>query len=213
MARGSAPGSLVAAALLLGLLALTLGCATKGGAYKGEPRYTERGLASWYGPGFHGKQAANGEIYDMHELTAAHRTLPFDTVVQVRNRDNGKRVEVRITDRGPFVKGRIIDLSKEAARQLDMLGPGVAPVEIRVLAGGPDTGKVSRYWVQAGAFREADEARQLRARLQRDFHDVRISSDGTWHRVQLGPFDDKKKAQRTLRDLERRGVDAFLTRL
>ena len=148
MARGSAPGSLVAAALLLGLLALTLGCATKGGAYKGEPRYTERGLASWYGRGFHGKQAANGEIYDMHELTAAHRTLPFDTVVQVRNRDNGKRVEVRITDRGPFVKGRIIDLSKEAARQLDMLGPGVAPVEIRVLAGGPDTGKVSRYWVQ-----------------------------------------------------------------
>ena len=73
----------------------------------------------------------------MNQLTAAHRTLPFDTVVQVRNRDNGRRVEVRITDRGPFVRGRIIDLSYEAAKQLEMLGPGVVPVEIRVIAGGP----------------------------------------------------------------------------
>ncbi len=85
---------------------------------------TEIGIASWYGHPYHGRQAANGEIYDMEKLTAAHRTLPFDTWVRVENISNGKTVEVRITDRGPFVGDRIIDLSHAAAREIEMIGPG-----------------------------------------------------------------------------------------
>jgi rare lipoprotein A len=192
---------------------MTAGCATTGGAYKGKRGYTERGLASWYGPGFHGKPAANGEIYDQDAMTAAHRTLPFETVVEVRNRDNGRRVEVRITDRGPFVKGRIIDLSRAAARQLEMIGPGVAQVEIRVLSGGPARGRSSDYWVQAGAFRDTAEAKALLRQLRRDFADARLTSADGWHRVRLGPYAKRKKAQRTQRELERRGIDAYLLQL
>jgi rare lipoprotein A (peptidoglycan hydrolase) len=93
----------------------------------------EEGLASWYGPPYHGRQAADGEIYDMENMTAAHRTLPFQTWVRVTNRQNGLTVEVRITDRGPFVEGRIIDLSKAAARRIQLLGPGVSPVRLEVI--------------------------------------------------------------------------------
>src|SRR6266567_9108410 len=93
----------------------------------------ETGLASWYGHPYHGRQAANGEIYDMEKLTAAHRTLPFNTWVRVHDLDNSKTVEVRINDRGPFVDGRIIDLSRAAARQIAMLGPGSARVRIEVI--------------------------------------------------------------------------------
>jgi len=211
--RLSATQSLAGPALASLAFLLSTSCATTGGAYKGQPGYVERGLASWYGPGFHGQQAANGEMYDMNQLTAAHRALPFDTVVQVRNRDNGRLVEVRITDRGPFVKGRIIDLSYEAARQLEMLGPGVVPVEIRVVAGGPINGRSSSFWVQAGAFRDADEAKAFYRQLREEFPDVKLSSDGTWHRVRLGPFDKRQNAERTQRRLERRGIDAFLTQL
>lgn len=203
----------IGAGFALLVLLFAASCATTGSAYKERPGHTERGLASWYGPGFDGKRAANGEVYDMNQLTAAHRTLPFDTVVQVRNRDNGRRVEVRITDRGPFVKGRIIDLSYEAAKQLDMLGPGVVPVEIRIIAGGPVNGKSSQLWVQAGAFRNADEADAFYRQLRREYPDVKLSSDGTWHRIRLGPFEKRKDAERAQRQLQRQGIDAFLTLL
>src|SRR5262249_10810126 len=94
---------------------------------------TETGLASWYGHPYHGRRAANGEIYDMEQLTAAHRTLPFDARVRVLNLANSKTVEVRITDRGPFVDGRIIDLSHAAARAIDMIGPGTAMVRLEIV--------------------------------------------------------------------------------
>ena len=89
----------------------------------------QTGLASWYGPGFHGKQTANGEIYDQHELTAAHKTLPLGTRVMVTNEDTNQSIEVRVNDRGPFVAGRLIDLSYAAARSIGVYAPGVAPVE------------------------------------------------------------------------------------
>jgi rare lipoprotein A len=98
---------------------------------------TENGVASWYGYPYHGRRAANGEIYDMEKLTAAHRTLPFETWVDVENLSNEKHVTVRITDRGPFIDGRIIDLSKAAARQIDLLGPGISPVRIKVVTAPP----------------------------------------------------------------------------
>ncbi len=98
--------------------------------------WDEEGIASWYGKKFHGRRTANGERYDMYGVTAAHRTLPFGTVVLVRNMNNGKELQVRINDRGPFIKGRIIDLSYGAARKLDMIRDGIVPVRIRVVQQG-----------------------------------------------------------------------------
>nr|WP_204104085.1 septal ring lytic transglycosylase RlpA family protein [Spirulina major] len=94
---------------------------------------THRGMASWYGPGFHGNRCANGEIYNQYGLSAAHRTLPFGTQVRVTNLNNNRAVVVRINDRGPFIRGRIIDLSQGAAQAIDMVGSGVAPVKVEVL--------------------------------------------------------------------------------
>lgn len=95
---------------------------------------TERGMASWYGPGFHGNRCANGEIYNQYGLSAAHRTLPFGTRVRVTNLNNDRSVVVRINDRGPFIRGRIIDLSKGAAQEIGMITSGVAPVKVEILA-------------------------------------------------------------------------------
>jgi rare lipoprotein A len=123
---------------------------------------SERGLASWYGHPYHGRPAADGEIYDMEKLVAAHRTLPFQTMVRVRNLDNGKTVDVRIIDRGPFVQGRIIDLSHAAAKEVELIGPGVARVEVTVI-GTPALPEPALFAVQIGAFREkanADRAEQ-----------------------------------------------------
>jgi rare lipoprotein A len=94
---------------------------------------TFSGMASWYGPDFHGKRTSNGERYNMWEMTAAHKTLPMNTIVEVTNKRNGKKVIVRINDRGPFVATRIIDLSKAAAKKIDMIATGTAPVKLRVL--------------------------------------------------------------------------------
>ncbi|MGA3188129.1 MAG: septal ring lytic transglycosylase RlpA family protein [Bryobacteraceae bacterium] len=125
--------------MVLVSLLLFSGCAKKTSAHVpssvkpariGE---TETGIASWYGIPYHGRRSANGEIYDMEKLTAAHRTLPFDTWVKVTNLANKKHVDVRITDRGPFVDGRIIDLSLAAARELDMVQSGIVHVRIKVI--------------------------------------------------------------------------------
>ena len=119
--------------------ALMTGCAKKTAARVPSPVQparigeTETGLASWYGVPYHGRRSANGETYDMEKFTAAHRTLPFDTWVEVTNLMNNKHVDVRITDRGPFVNGRIIDLSLAAARELDMVAAGVVRVRIKVV--------------------------------------------------------------------------------
>jgi rare lipoprotein A len=102
-----------------------------------RPGHTETGIASWYGNPYHGRRTASGEIYDMEQLTAAHPTLPFQTFIEVTNLDNGKRVTVRITDRGPFAKGRILDLSHAAARAIEMLGPGTARVRLKVVKAPP----------------------------------------------------------------------------
>ena len=119
-------------------------------------------MASWYGHPYHGRPAADGEIYDMETLVAAHRTLPFQTYVRVRNVRNDKTVDVRIIDRGPFVGGRIIDLSHAAAKQIELLGPGVAEVELTIL-GTPQNPEPALFAVQVGAFRDranADRAEQ-----------------------------------------------------
>ena len=113
---------------------------------------TEEGLASWYGIPYHGRPAADGEIYDMEKLVAAHRTMPFNTWLKVTNLKNGRTVNVRVIDRGPFVDGRIIDLSKAAAREIEMIGPGVAPVRLEVIAAPMDFPANDFYAVQIGVF-------------------------------------------------------------
>jgi len=117
----------------------------------------ERGFASWYGHPYHGRAAADGEIYDMETLVAAHRTLAFQTRVRVRNLSNDKTVDVRIIDRGPFVGNRIIDLSHAAAKEIDMIGPGVAQVEITII-GAPAVPEPALFAVQIGAFRDKTNA-------------------------------------------------------
>ena len=121
---------------------------------------TERGMASWYGHPYHGRQAADGEIYDMETLVAAHKTLPFQTMVRVRNIGNDRTVDVRIIDRGPFVQGRIIDLSHVAAQEIGLIGPGVAQVEVTVLSSPAGAGP-AYYAVQVGAFRERVNADRM----------------------------------------------------
>ncbi len=138
------------------------------------PRSSETGLASWYGHPYHGRAAANGEIYDMEKLTAAHRTLPFGTFVRVTNLDNGKTVDVRIIDRGPFVAGRIIDLSHAAAEAIDMIGPGVAQVRVDIISLQVVAPAENWYAVQAGAFQDKDRAERLRNSMEREYGSARL---------------------------------------
>jgi rare lipoprotein A len=171
---------------------------------------SQLGMASWYGPSFHGKPSASGEPYDMWALTAAHRTLPFGTWVQVTKVETGKRVIVRINDRGPFIKGRIIDLSYGAARELAMIGEGTADVRLTIVSP-PNTSipairAPTTFWVQAGAFKTLMEAMRLRERLASQYDHVRVQTvdlpSGEWHRVQVGAFPSKKTAQSAARDLQ-----------
>jgi rare lipoprotein A len=178
--------------------------------------HVEQGGASWYGLPFHGRRASNGEIYDMHQLTAAHRTLPFDTLVRVTNLANGKSAVVRITDRGPFVENRIIDLSLAAARQLDMIVAGVAAVRLEVLSG-PDPA-VGFFAVQVGAFRERANADRLRERLSGSYSPVVIqafeTAEGTLYRVRAGRLASEDAARQlgeTLRVREK--FTPFVVRL
>jgi rare lipoprotein A len=159
--------------------------------------YAEAGNASWYGNPFHGRHASNGEIYDMYKLTAAHRTLPFETLVRVTNLNNGKATTVRITDRGPFVANRIIDLSLAAAKEIDSVGPGVVPVRLEVLGNVDVTAGL--FTVQVGAFRERANAERLRDRLSVAYTPIFIqpydSPDGTFYRVRVGKVSGEEAAR------------------
>jgi rare lipoprotein A len=144
-----------------------------------EVLYVETGIASWYGHPYHGRIAANGERYDMEQMTAAHRTLPFDTWVHVVNLMNQKVVDVRITDRGPFIDGRIIDLSHAAARAIEMIGPGTAQVRLEITSM-PETTRTGVYAVQVGAFRDKSNAERQRIRMAAKYGAARIVlRDGT----------------------------------
>lgn len=155
--------SILFVVFLLSVMALACGGKKRVRATAPLPQQrVEIGIASWYGHPYHGRRASNGEVYDMEKFTAAHRTLPFGARVRVRNLSTAKIVEVRIIDRGPFVDGRIIDLSRAAARAIDMLGSGTAKVRLEVLAL-PSTGAPENYAVQVGAFQNRSNAERLRA--------------------------------------------------
>jgi peptidoglycan lytic transglycosylase len=137
------------------------------------PENNETGLASWYGHPYHGRPSASGEIYDMEKMTAAHRTLPFGAWVRVHDLDNSQSVDVRINDRGPFVDGRIIDLSHAAARAIHMIGPGTAMVRLEILSL-PAALAPARYAVQVGAFRNRQNAERLCSEMQSKYGAARL---------------------------------------
>jgi len=178
--------------------------------------YAEEGNASWYGPPFHGRRSSNGEVYDMNKLTAAHRTMAFNTMVRVTNLSNGKSVVVRITDRGPFVENRIIDLSRAAAQTIDSIGPGVVPVRLEVVSGNDPFG--GYFTVQVGAFKEKGNADRLRERLDLLYPPATIQKvtldDGTFYRVRVGRILGEESAERFADDLKaKEGFHAMVVRL
>jgi rare lipoprotein A len=178
---------------------------------------TLRGKASWYGAPYNGRQAADGEIYDMETMVAAHRTLSFQTWVRVRNLLNDKTVDVRVIDRGPFVGGRIIDLSHAAAKQIELIGPGVAEVELTIIAA-PPSPEPALFAVQVGAFREKANAEKMEARMIAAFGAAKIivrpETPGVW-RVLAGREPSEERAEALAKRVreEEKLPEAFVVRL
>jgi len=190
----------------------------------------ERGIASWYGKKFHGRKTSSGEVYNMYAKTAAHRTLPFGTHLQVTNLTNEKKTTVRINDRGPFVKGRIIDLSYTGAQEIGLIGPGTALVEIKVSglkeAGNQDKKRINGlastqiYWtgsftVQIGAFEDLENAVRLKEELSRLYAFVYITTFDTkgrvFYRVRVGKYNILQETIQAQKELESRGYrDTFV---
>jgi rare lipoprotein A len=188
------------------------------GTIAAPPESNETGLASWYGHPYHGRASASGEIYDMEQMTAAHRTLPFGTVVRVHDLDTQKSVDVRINDRGPFVDGRVIDLSHAAARAIEMIGPGVARVQLEILTL-PASEVAGFFGVQVGAFRNRDNAERLRSAMEAKYGRARLlrraDTPDLW-RVVVGkePTEDGASALSNRIRTENSSVNAsFVVRL
>ena len=178
--------------------------------------FVEEGVASWYGYPFQGRRTSNGEIYNMHEFTAAHRTLPFNAVVRVTNLRNGKHTEVRINDRGPFVANRVIDLSLSAAEALEMVGPGTAPVRLEIISG-PNPA-IGFFGVQVGAFLVQENAERLKAQLAARYSPVNIvtydSPTGLFYRVRVGRVPSEVAAGQLAERLRSDGqASTFVVRL
>ena len=174
-----------------------------------RPGATEEGIASWYGHPYHGRAAANGEIYDMEKMTGAHRTLPFNTWVRVYDLDNNKTTEVRIIDRGPFIRGRIIDLSHAAARELEIIGPGVARVRIEVIEA-PPSAAPGLFAVQVGAFRNRANAERLRSQMAARYGSARLlqrPEDPSVWRVLVGAETTEEGANRLAEKIQQDSVE------
>ena len=173
-------------------------------------------MASWYGPPYHHRRAANGEIYDQNALTAAHRTLPMDSVVRVTNLETKRAVVVRITDRGPFIEDRIIDLSLAAAKAVDVWRPGVAEVKLEVLSAPAPIAEGGRWCVQIGAFHNEREARKLKEKLQARYSTADViqftGPTGEWVRIRP-QGDDKLRAQQVAANTHVKEGGVFLVRL
>lgn len=180
--------------------------------------YTEEGLASWYGKEFHGRPTASGQIFDMYKASAAHKLLPMGTRLKVSNLDNSRSMEVTVNDRGPFIQGRILDLSYEAARRLGMVEEGVARVRIQSLGGvprGPDGGLPGPFFIQVGSFGVRENADRLAAELtNRGYRGTRVVtaflSGKTYYRVQAGEFRAQSTAALELDRLRKAYPNAFL---
>ncbi len=182
-----------------------------------KPLATETGLASWYGPPYHNRRGSNGEVYNMHAMTAAHRTFPLGSIVRVTNVKTGSTALVRITDRGPFIPGRIVDLSLAAARKLDVWQPGIAEVKVELMESGATSDSPGKWAVQIGGMPHEKEATKLADHLTRRYHTANIlrfkSPAGDWWiRVRVLD-DDHDRAQKLAAETTTPEGAVFLVRL
>jgi len=175
------------------------------------------GIASWYGPGFDGRRTSTGAIYHQEDLTAASNEFPLGSRVMVTNLDNGRSIEVAVIDRGPFKKGRKIDLSHKAAHLIGMLDKGTAPVRISLISappGAPAVGAPLRYFVQVGSFSREDNAERLRDKLSASYRDVRVdrleADQRRYYRVRMGAFATRTEAESRARDSARFGLPIII---
>ncbi len=181
------------------------------------PLATETGRASWYGPPYHNRRGSNGEVYNMHAMTAAHRTLPLGSIVRVTNLKTGRTALVRITDRGPFIPGRVLDLSLAAARRLDVYQPGVAEVKVEVMQTPAPLETGGKWAVQIGGFPDEDTATKLASRLTRRYHTAKVKRFNSpagdwWVRVRVLD-DDRQRAQELAAETTTPEGAVFLVRL
>ena len=180
---------------------------------KRETRGVQYGIASWYGPDFHGKPTSSGDIYDMYQLTCAHNTLALGTTVIVTNLENGKSLELKVNDRGPFVKERIIDLSYAAARILGIWERGTAFVKVETV--GPWIEEIPRITLQIGSFTDEIKARGLAEQLSKRFENVHVTpvetSVQTYYRVRIGPFETRESALSRADQLTQMGYQVLVT--
>jgi rare lipoprotein A len=198
------------ALLLVTSLAVTItACsgAPKPTYFPGYPiGFVERGVASWYGPGFHGNKTANGERYDMHQLTAAHRTLPLGSIAVVRSMSTGRQVTVRINDRGPFARGRVLDLSLAGAQALGMTGAGTDQIELRVVGYQGRAADMGVLRVQIGSYSDQQNALNQLERLKQVYSGGRVQivdlPEGKRYRVQIGQFSTEAQAEAAASNLE-----------
>ena len=183
------------------------------------PGMEQEGFASYYGAEFHGRRTSSGEVFNMHDLTAAHREFPLGTWIMVTNLSNGRSVEVRVNDRGPFVSDRIVDVSYAAGKLLGMIGPGVVPVRVAVTrlvssdGGGPPRLSV-RYAVQVASFVSPENARTLEGKLSEEFSDVevvrKVVGGDVYYRVWLGNFIRRVDAESMAEKLAARGLSVLI---
>ncbi len=182
-----------------------------------RPVATETGLASWYGPPYHNRRGSNGEIYNMHAMTAAHRTYPLGSIVRVTNIKTGATALVRITDRGPFIPGRVVDLSLAAAHKLDVYQPGVAQVKVELMQSAASPESTGKWAVQIGGFPREPAANKLAAHLKRRYHTAQVlcfaSPAGDWWiRIRVLD-DDHTRAQKLAAETQTPEGAVFLVRL
>jgi rare lipoprotein A len=180
---------------------------------KRETKEVQYGVASWYGRDFHGKPTSSGEIYDMYQLTCAHNTLPLGTMVMVTNLENGKSLELKVNDRGPFVKERIIDLSYAAAQILGMWEKGTANVKVEAI--GPVIEQIQRFTLQVGSFVDEANAQRLADQLRKSFENVHVTMVETftqkYHRVRVGQFETRESALVIAEKLSQLGFKVLVT--
>jgi rare lipoprotein A len=182
-----------------------------------KPIFEQTGIASWYGAPYHNRRGSNGEVYNMNAMTAAHLTLPLGSIVRVTNVKTGHSAVVRITDRGPFVEGRILDLSRSAAKALDVYLPGTAMVRLEVLDAPAALDAGGRWAVQIGSFADAKGAAELAEHLQRRYQTAKVlkfsSPTGDWWvRVRVLD-DDRQRAQALIHETQIATAPVFLVRL
>jgi rare lipoprotein A len=183
----------------------------------GKPLFVETGLASWYGAPYNHHRGSNGEVYNMHAMTAAHRTLPLGSTVRVTNLKTGHSAVVEITDRGPFIAGRILDLSQAAAKKVDVWGAGVAMVRLEVLHAPAPLNSGGRWAVQIGAFEKEHAADKFRDHLSHRYQTAKVQCFGSpvgdwWVRVRVQD-DDRKRAEEVAHNTRTSEGDIFLVRL